>query len=560
MSVRDDVNSSEKLLLLHKPALGAAVQALLARNRRHATVRNVIAKLRQRGNLDAAVWAETLQKHELAAVINTLWDVHGVINNGAVDEPTIIPATLGWPPECRSGDCDPRRWGRRAAPWVRRSRVLIHTAAQCRDAVTDLRARSFVSVVVDASPRHDLGLIHIAALADDHRPARCYTFDVCATPRSEWSGGVHLFDSGRLARFLGDPMIPKAVCGSAPAHDSVAHAATRHLRRPSRPHTLSGAIRDREGGHNLLLRNTIQVLPVCNDNVDTHHVVSVSLKAHMLDVDAWHAAGAAPRGDRWYWLRRPLSARALDNCAERAFSLCVAYDALAAVSAVRGVDGTARPLPMAQPVTDSLLCIAAAQTAAMARWPDHDCHHTRERAETHDVDETHDKLVVRRPLDTTEVAARTLCIDAADKDHVAIDARARGDDAHLVGAACTHRATAFYEEEPFGNGGDTGILDANGNGIGDGGDDGASHGHVQENGGDCGGGGDDSEKDWEDLCRAVNMYTSAGAESHMSDGDETAGGSDSDSVGKDTDEDNDDWYGDGHGTWAVAESDFYEAP
>ncbi|AVK77365.1 hypothetical protein pmac_cds_677 [Pandoravirus macleodensis] len=551
--------TSEKLVCLHKPALGAAVQALLARNRRHATVRNVIAKLRQRGNVDAAVWAETLQRHELAAVINTLWDVHGVINSGTVAEPTIVPATLGWPPGSHSGDVDARRWGRPAAPWVRRSRVLVHTAAQCRDAVADLHARPFVSVVVDASPQHDLGLVHIAALGDDSRPARCYTFDVCATPRAEWTGAVHLFDSGRLARFLGDPAIPKAVCGSGPAHNGVAHALTRHLRRLPKPCALAVAVQDREGGRGLLLRNTVQVLPAADG--DVAHVIGASMRAHMLDVDAWRAAGAAPRGDRWYWLRRPLSPRALDNCAERAFALCVAYDALAtAASAMRSTNGAPHSITIAQPVTDSLLCIAAAQTAASGHWPDHAwC-----RPKPHqDYNNNNNCSAGKTPVVAT---ARGLCTIAEGGNHDDIGKRKRAQyschatvDTNLVAedvhsAPTTGACCAAVAKIALGDSNEDAAHDA---------------ADADSDNND-----NDDEKDWNDLCRAMDMYARAITDYRVLDKD-TGGEDDVDNDSDDGDNNNndgdrngatkegsddDDWYGNGRGTWTTAESDLYEAP
>lgn len=534
--------TSEKLVCLHKPALGAAVQALLARNRRHATVRNVIAKLRQRGNLDAALWAEALQKHELAAVINTLWDVHGVIHGGSVGEPTIIPATLGWPPGSHGGDADTRRLGRPAAPWVRRSRVLVHTVAQCRDAVADLHTRPFVSVVVDASPQHDLGLIHIAALGDERRPARCYTFDVCATPRAEWTGAAHLFDSGRLARFLGDPAIPKAVCGSAPAHDGFAHALTRNLRRSPKPCVLAAAIQDREGGRALLLRNTIQVLPAADVDDDSARVIDVSMRAHMLDVDAWRAAGAAPRGDRWYWIRRPLSPRTLDNCAERAFALCVAYDALATAAATRTTNGGVLcSTAIGQPVTDSLLCIAAAQTAASTHWPDHARCQSHARVQDHgcnvgtalDDSTAHDLCATAEGNKRGDIG-KCQCTDRGRRGTANTDVIAK--DAHFAQTTTGTRCATATDTTPGVNDGDDG------------------------RGGAIDGGGDDydDESDWNDLCRAMDVYASASAECYAS-----VEGADSDNDDSNDGEeggDEGDWYGDGRGTWATTECDFCEAP
>ncbi|AVK76282.1 hypothetical protein pneo_cds_675 [Pandoravirus neocaledonia] len=495
------VSADEASLRAHKATLAAAVQGVLARGRRHARVHQVLAKLRRRGDLDTAVWAESLQEHELHAVLSTLWIVHTVIDKGPVAEATIVPATLGWPPGSQGGEIDARRWGPPSAPWVRRSRVLVHTATQCRDAVADLRTRLFVSVVIDASPEHDLGLVHVAALGDKHRPARCYTFDVCATPMAEWNGGAHLFDSGGLARFLGDPAIPKAVCGLGPTHDRAAHVLARHLRRSFKPRAHAAAIQDRQGGHNLLVRNTVRVLPVNGDDDDNmdaaRAVVAVraSLRAHMLDTDAWRAAGSAPRGDRWYWVRRPLSSRTLDNCAERAFTLCAAYDALASATSL---------VAMSVPVTDSLLCIAAAQTAASTNWPDGAG--PRERLHCD-----------RRPA----ANAALLASDAQKRATANNDSHHK--DGIVVGAGTTRCATAQdidrkcrTDAVPCADD-DTNVRvdQYTKNGAGSGDDGGGSAAVVAAE--DV----DNDTKDWEEICRAVDVYTSDRADACEMDDDGT---------------------------------------
>lgn len=531
----------------HKAALAAAVQAMLARDRRHVRVRQVIAKLRRHGNHDAAAWAESLQGHDLNAVLDALWTVHAVIDDAASGESMIVPATLGWPPGSQGGEIDFGRWGPPPASWVRRSRVLVHTAAQCRAAVADLRARPFVSVVIDASPQHDLGLVHVAALGDDRRPARCYTFDVCATPMTEWNGGAHLFDSGGLAHFLGDPAVPKAVCGSGPAHDRVAHALARHLRRPSKAHPLAGAIQDREGGRNLLVRNTAQVLPVAGGDGDdgSDRVVDASMRAHMLNTDAWRAAGAAPRGDRWYWIRRPLSSRALDNCAERAFALCVAYDALATA-----------PAAMGQPATDSLLCIAAAQTAASTKWPDRVQRHARR-------EQDRGCGVVKSPGVLPMDGSRS---PSGTKDRAVTDSigrRQHGGD--VTGVVAIPNSTRHVGGERDADTTcrarfDTHVAVGRCTRDGVGGTDvDATTGAVL-----VGDDGDHDTRDWEELCRAVDMYTSGRAHLPETDDDDSNvddyGKRDDKAIKDASDNDDDDWYGDGRDGWTAAESDLYEAP
>ncbi|WBR14810.1 hypothetical protein pkur_cds_636 [Pandoravirus kuranda] len=537
------VSADEASLRAHKATLAAAVQGVLARGRRHARVHQVLAKLRRRGDLDTAVWAESLQEHELHAVLSTLWIVHTVIDKGPVAEATIVPATLGWPPGSQGGEIDARRWGPPSAPWVRRSRVLVHTATQCRDAVADLRTRPFVSVVIDASPEHDLGLVHVAALGDKHRPARCYTFDVCATPMAEWNGGAHLFDSGGLARFLGDPAIPKAVCGLGPTHDRAAHVLARRLRRSFKPRAYAAAIQDRQGGHNLLVRNTVRVLPVNGDDDDNtdaaRAVVAVraSLRAHMLDTDAWRAAGSAPRGDRWYWVRRPLSSRTLDNCAERAFTLCAAYDALASAASLVG---------MSVPVTDSLLCIAAAQTAASTNWPDgaQFCQHQqwgRRPAPDHSVPAS----VPLLPADAEKPVA-TRC-DDHHNDSVAVGGGVTWcTTAQGIDRKCMTATIPRVDEDTHALVGRHTKNDTDGTGKSD--------GTVAAAATDDG---DNDTKDWEDICRAVDMYTSDHADLC-----ETDNGSNHDErIAYPTgDRVKDDCCGADRSAWAAIESVFRKAP
>ncbi|AVK77363.1 hypothetical protein pmac_cds_675 [Pandoravirus macleodensis] len=340
-----------------EPAVKTAVVDLIARHRRQVTGNAVIDQVRRQGHGDAAKWMRDLGDHQLAAFLSRLSCVHRaiVVEGHAGDNVFIVPATLVRRP--MSAKRARREWGQ-APHWVARAWTLVSTPQQCRRAVADLRQRPFVSVVVDASHRHDLGLVHIAALGDDGCLPRCYTFDVCATPEMEWCGAGDLFDAGDLADLLGDAQLPKAVCGFGCGHSRIAHLQSEALMRTP----VEIATQTPTGFTGVMMRGVVNVLPLTDGRVSG--AVAIALRGRDLDIDAWQRAGAAIVHDKLQWQRRPLPMALWADAAQRAFSLCVAYEALCDIA---GSIDPARAL-VAQRASDGLLCFAAAQTLAQTTW------------------------------------------------------------------------------------------------------------------------------------------------------------------------------------------------
>lgn len=337
-------------------ALDEIVAAVAARNHRGVAMGVVASAVRARTGVDLGEWAMRLAYPAWTDLVRALPCVRALVAHGA--DWHLLPAALQHLPG------DEGQWNRAPAspePVVPTPHVVVRTARQCHKAVADLRRFAFVSLVVDASPCHDLGMVYVGAREGDGQRAVCYAFDVHATaPGTGWHGAAEIFDAGGLAWFLGDPAVPKAVCGVGPGHDSGAHIAAKDLARSVRA-PVAGC----NGGTaiGLLVRGIVRVLPLCTERV--------SATADGPGGRAWAQAAAAPNGDRWHWLRRPLSPHVLANGAERAMVLCAAYEAAQkARTSNRPMRplATGRPAPLV-PTTDSLLCIAAAQAAACAAWP-----------------------------------------------------------------------------------------------------------------------------------------------------------------------------------------------
>ncbi|QBZ81493.1 hypothetical protein pclt_cds_907 [Pandoravirus celtis] len=354
-------------------ALDAVVGTVAARNHRGVAMGLVASAVRARTGLGLGEWAVRLAYPTWVDLVRALPCVRALVPRGA--DWDLLPATVLALP---SHDAP---WHRVPSPPPKPNPkpiiptpAVVRTARQCRKAVADLRRFPFVSLVVDASTCHDLGMIYLGARESDGRRAVCYAFDVHATaPATEWQGVAQIFGAGGLAWFLGDPAVPKAVCGGGPGHDSVAHAATRDLAQLARVPTADGATMT-----NLLVRSVVRALPPPpaglapdSGNGSTGAAQDAAIKAlhaHGFDMALWAQAGAASNGYRWYWLRRPLSPHTLANGAERAMMLCVAYEAMQKASVINepGPPSAATPITA---VTDSLLCVAAAQTAACNKWP-----------------------------------------------------------------------------------------------------------------------------------------------------------------------------------------------
>lgn len=335
----------------------SAVYDLMARQRRQVTGRVVIDQVRRRGHGYAAKWMRNLGDRQLAAFLSRLSCVHqAVVADGHADDNVfIIPATLM---RRHTSVKHARREWSVPPRWVARSWTLVSSPEHCRLAVADLRQRPFVSVVVDASHRHDLGLVHIAALGDGASMPRCYTFDMCATPEMEWCGAGDLFDAGGLADLLGDAQLPKAVCGFGCGHSRVAHRQSEALMRTP----VEIATQTPVGTTGVMMRGAINVLPLTDSRVSG--AVAIALRGRDLDICAWKRAGDATVSDKWQWQRRPLPIALCTNAAQRAFSLCVAYEALCDIA---GSIEPARAL-VAQRASDGILCFAASQTLAQTTW------------------------------------------------------------------------------------------------------------------------------------------------------------------------------------------------
>ncbi|AGO83002.1 hypothetical protein pdul_cds_800 [Pandoravirus dulcis] len=334
------------------------VATVAARNHRGVAMGVVASAVRARTGVDLGDWAMRLAYPAWTDLVRALPCVHALVAHGA--DWHLLPAALQHLPG------DEGRWNR-APPSpepVVPTPVVVRTARQCHKAVADLRRFAFVSLVVDASPCHDLGMVYVGARESGDQRAVCYAFDVHATaPGTGWHDAAQIFGTGGLAWFLGDPAVPKAVCGVGPGHDSGAHIAAKDLARSVRT-PVAGCNGSTATG--LLVRGIVRVLPL-----EATPGSAAADALHGLGGHAWAQAAAAPNGDRWHWLRRPLSSHVLANGAERAIALCAAYEAAqkaGASSRPTRPSATGRPAPLV-PITDSLLCIAAAQTAACAAWP-----------------------------------------------------------------------------------------------------------------------------------------------------------------------------------------------
>lgn len=341
------------------------VATVAARNHRGVAMGVVASAVRARTGVDLGEWATRLAYPAWTDLVRALPCVRALVAHGA--DWHLLPAALQHLPG------DEGRWNRPPAspeppvvptPVVVPAPVVVRTARQCHKAVADLRRFAFVSLVVDASPCHDLGMVYVGARESDGQRAACYAFDVhAAAPGTGWHDAAQIFGAGGLAWFLGDPAVPKAVCGVGPGHDSGAHTAAKDLARSVRT-PVAGCNGGTATG--LLVRGIVRVLPL-----DAARDSATADALHGLGGRAWAQAAAAPNGDRWHWLRRPLSPHVLANGAERAMALCVAYEAVQKAGTSNRPtrpSAAARPAPLV-PVTDSLLCIAAAQTAACAAWP-----------------------------------------------------------------------------------------------------------------------------------------------------------------------------------------------
>nr|UMO78441.1 hypothetical protein [Pandoravirus belohorizontensis] len=340
-------------------ALDEIVASVAARNHRGVAMGVVASAVRARTGVDLGEWAMRLAYPAWTDLVRALPCVHALVAHG--DDWHLLPAALQHLPG------DEGRWRRMPAPPESAAPmpVVVRTARQCQKAVADLRRFAFVSLVVDASPCHDLGMVYVGARDNDSQRAVCYAFDVHATaPGTGWHEAAEIFAAGGLAWFLGDPAVPKAVCGVGPGHDSGAHTAAKDLARSVRT-SVAGC----NGGGTatgLLVRGIARVLPL-----EAARDAATGDSLHDISGHAWAQAAAAPNGDRWHWLRQPLSSHVLANGAERAIALCVAYEVVQkAGTSNRSTRPSAavRPAPL-MPITDSLLCIAAAQTAACAAWP-----------------------------------------------------------------------------------------------------------------------------------------------------------------------------------------------
>nr|UDO47326.1 hypothetical protein [Pandoravirus massiliensis] len=349
----DDADHGKAFESMVKPVLFD----LIARHRRQVTGHAVIDQVRRQGHGDASKWLQSLGDHQLATFLSRLSCVHRalVVEGRAGDNVFIVPATLVRRP--MSAKRARREWGQ-APHWVARAWTLVSSPEQCRRAVADLRQRPFISVVVDASQRHDLGLVHIAALGDGVHLPRCYTFDMCVTPEMEWCGAGDLFGAGGLADLLGDARLPKAVCGFGCGHSRIAHRQSEALMRTP----IEIATRPDAGSTGVMVRSAVNVLPLTDSRVSG--AVGIALEGRYLDLDSWQRAGAAIVNDKWQWQRRPLPVALWADAAQRAFSLCVAYEALCDIA---GSIEPARDL-VAQRSSDGLLCFAAAQALAQATW------------------------------------------------------------------------------------------------------------------------------------------------------------------------------------------------
>jgi hypothetical protein len=339
------------------------VAGMLAHNRRDLSVGALVNAVQLGTGVAIDQWALRLNYADGAALLRDMPSVEAIVcQKGAWQ---VLPALLPTLSDSRWTLASSQR---PCPPWVVDATVVISNARQSREALADLCTRPFVSLVVDASPRHDLGLVYVAACDADGQRARCYAFDICATARSEWSGGAHLFGAGHLGRFLSDPRVPKVVCGIGSMHDQVAHEASANLLRTHDIHipTTVGAV------HRPLVRGIVRALPldaigVGEDSALREGVMTV-FASRGISLGCWEAAGLAPSGDRWHWLRRPLRAHVLANGAERALSLCVAYHCMRSHEKDASLGGTPLGLTTTETTSDSLLCVAAAQTLACAAW------------------------------------------------------------------------------------------------------------------------------------------------------------------------------------------------
>ncbi|AVK76280.1 hypothetical protein pneo_cds_673 [Pandoravirus neocaledonia] len=413
-STKGDHNSDDKDDgQAFKSAVDTVVADLIDRHRRQITGRLVVDQTRRQGHGDAAKWMRTLGDRQLAAFLSRLSCVYRalVVKGHADDNVFIVPATLTRRP--MSAKRARREWGT-VPNWVARSWTLVSTPQQCRRAVADLRQRPFVSVVVDASHRHDLGLVHIGALGDANCMPRCYTFDTCATPEMEWCGAGDLFDAGGLADLLGDARLPKAVCGFGCGHSRIAHRQSEALMRT--PAEI--ATQTPTGFTGVMVRGAVNVLPVSDDRVSG--AVAIALRGRDLDVQSWQRAGAAMVSDKWQWQRRPLPAALCADAAQRAFTLCVAYEALCDIA---GSIDPAHAL-VAQSTSDGLLCFAAAQTLAQTTWKSMvaACDGTADGADTLDGADEWDELerAVRSYVDAENGADAAA---ALSKAHAHTDGR-----------------------------------------------------------------------------------------------------------------------------------------
>lgn len=480
-----------------EPVVRHVVANLIIRHRRQITGRVVIDQTRRRGHGDAAKWMRNLGDRQLADFLSRLSCAHhAIVADGHADDNVfIVPATMMRRP--MSAKRARREWG--VSPrWVARSWALVSTPQQCRHAVADLRQRAFVSVVVDASHRHDLGLVHIAALGDGNCAPRCYTFDTCATPEMEWCGAGDLFDAGGLADLLGDARLPKAVCGFGCGHSRVAHRQSEALMRTP----VEIATQTPVGPTGVMVRGAVNVLPLTDGRVSG--AVAIALRGRDLDINAWQRAGAAAANDKWQWQRRPLPVALCANAAQRAFTLCVVYEALCDIA---GSIDPARAL-VARRTSDGLLCFAAAQTLAQATWKSVAA--TCEAA----VDDDPRTPESANEWDELERAVRSYIDTGEDIDDVASlsDAQARNDSCGVDGLQTGHIGCVVVIDD--------GERDRNHRGTST----------------DCKSGGAREEQ-------TLDGYGGGG------------GGGDGDGDG-----DGDDWYGDGRGACADASDSFYEPP
>ncbi|AGO85057.1 hypothetical protein psal_cds_927 [Pandoravirus salinus] len=329
--------------------LDNVVGAVATRNHRGVAMGVVASAVRARTGLGLDEWAARLAYPTWLDLVRALPCVRALVARGA--DWDVLPAALHHLP---GGGA---QWHR--APLTPLSKpaaptpMVVWTARKCRKAIADLRRFPYVSLVVDASAQHDLGMIYLGARDGDGQGATavCYAFDVhSVAPGAHWQGVAQIFGKGGLAWFLGDPAVPKVVCGAGPCHDAAAHAVTNSLARLACVPTADGAATT-----NLLVRGIVRALPLPSVDARNPQASSMAL---------WARAGAAPTGDRWYWLKRPVQPHVLAGGAERAMILCAAYEAMQKAGACRAAERS----HAAAAVTDSLLCVAAAQTAACAGY------------------------------------------------------------------------------------------------------------------------------------------------------------------------------------------------